>query len=260
MKYHRLCTSLALIGLLVPAGTAWTSGLENEGEETCTRESELMHICQGGERVGQECTVEKNVQAFNNQCVIVEPPGCPNGTCVVKYFIDQKPRPGSDAPTPNLPLLAHGTLTIIADAHPASINQPGHQTQAVLLEVLQPEFSEQAGRPQFFANIDLIRSNSREKELVIVKEANGLNLFPDSFLFRQAQEMKAGEDLSRSLKQMFGAPSDSIPVIADVREPLVVSPHTDSDTLGTVVSLRVEIGFAFLRPGARPAADPEEDE
>jgi hypothetical protein len=222
-----------------------------------------MHICQGGERAGQECMVINTQTDANNQCQIVEPPGCPNGTCVVKYVLDQKAR-NDGAPTPNLPLLAHGTLTIIVDDSP--VIKPGSQVRTILLEVTQPEFdpqvdeemNPQAGQPHFLANIIPVGRESEFSELGILamREVDeGGFRFPDTYLFRQVSE--AGTLLAQRLRDMFGAPSNSIPVIADVRSPQVPVDNTDNP-LGTVVSLRVEIGFAYLHPGASPTAAPEE--
>ena len=218
--YHQLM-SLALIGLLVPAGTAWAGASPDAGGALCRNQEPLMHICRGGAHVGQQCPV--TCEGAGN-----EPNPCPE-ECVVKYV--------------------HGsslTLTIPATVTFSEINQTTDKV-TIFLEVKK----DSDGIPHLFeipAQKYLDFNNYKLESLV-----NGL-------LFRQAPEQLA-TSLRELFKielclGLYGEspcqlPKNLIPVIARIKEPIYRRfPGAFGDFTPTVLGVPIDIGFAFLRQTA----------
>jgi hypothetical protein len=267
MSFYRLFMSLALIVLLVPAGTAWAGG-SDVGFLTETflaeRECSLMHVCRGGGKPGQECTVEvkDGAGAGGDTC---EESGkksaCPDGRCVVKYV-----------PAIIIP----GILTIIADDTIVA-DQPDLQQECAARTILlrvraddQPlgrattrddgdhneQFDDRADdQSQVLANTalveDIFGSNPPSS---LERRLSWPATLSQKFLYRQADrdfEKKLIDLFGLNEKQLAGA----VPVVARVGKPIIEEDHSDKidisgnvlsrDPLGSVVSLQVGIRFAI---------------
>ena len=252
MRFYRLFARLLFIALLVPAGAAW-AGAGNADIPPASllaeRECSLRHVCQGGRKAGQDCTANLNEQSTPSICMTSYCPG--GGKCVVKYVTDINPA------------IIPGTMTIIADDQPL-IQQGECAARTILLRVRaddQPhglattpddddhdeQFDNRADdQPHVLANTALVKDKFTENIGIPLERRliTTLGTVSDKFRFRRADS-----DFAQELIHLFklNVPDEAVPVIARVGKLIIDADHGNhvDDPLGSVLSFRVKIRFAF---------------
>jgi len=236
MSSRHLLTGLALIALLMPAGTAWAGAAVGD---PCTRESFFIaHVCQGGSKDGQQCTV---VPTSVTPCVF-STSDCPGGTCVIDYTSKKEIK---------------AKLSLMVDDNVSKWGAPqrtlGRAFTFLLCVKKQGEqscFTETYQEPQPSDAIDLLPffADVTEDKLA------GVSLVGDTqqqqqFLLQNWQffvldgSPNPEGGLAQELRDLFKV--TGVPVITDIGEPesIFVDDHT-GDLTGTV--LRVDIKLRFV--------------
>jgi hypothetical protein len=213
--------SYRLLAIAITSALVSATGVHAGAPDPPNRAQALVNVCQGGQNRGQACDPTAD--------------DCPNGTCEIEFV------------SKNIT----GTLTVIYDdfvldwaASAGGSAVGGPKALTLMLEVkvdgtthLLAETYQNTADVTLDPAIDAdVMAFPIDESLLVGESLAGLqNAHPEI------------TTMAPKLRELFGAPANSIPLLVGFSKKQVTDDHT-GDGLGTVARTKVKLRFATLAP------------